>query len=64
MLTYLLWTLLTSRPDHEKLVDAVGEHVAELAMKIKQDIELMRNSEEEIRKLVEIYFEALPQAIA
>jgi len=65
MLIYLLWALLTSRPDPEKLANTIrSEHAAGLAMKILQDVGSGRNPEEEFRKLVEMHLEALLQAIA
>jgi len=65
MLIYLLWALLTSRPDPEKLANTVwNERAAELAMKILQDVEWGINPEEEFRKLIEMHLEALPQSLA
>jgi len=65
MLAYLVWTLASTMPDFDKLADVVTEYGApEIADKILEVVEAGRNPQDDLRKLLEIYINALPEAIA
>jgi len=65
ILTYLLWTILTVEPDFEKhaeVTEALG--AGKLAEEVLKGIRSRRDPREKFLKLVEIMFEAFPEAIA
>ena len=65
ILAYLTWVLIAATPDFDKLAEITTEHgAAELADEILERIKHGENPESEFKRLIEIYIEALPTAIA
>lgn len=65
MLAYLIWTLLTRRPSFVRLVSASWRLGAlGIANDILEKVKAGKSPEEDFRKLLRMYIEVLPEAVA
>ena len=65
MLSYLVWTLMALSPDFEKLADASLKRGApEIINNVLEKVKDGKSPEEEFKKLLTIFIEVLPEAVA